>query len=315
MNQLFEYTDKLNTPYECFICSNLLHSVPIKPHFHYFVEILYMRQGSVLVNCDEKSYVLSEGDLILFPPSALHSIYALSDAAFRYDVLKFDPALLSIGSHNRNGIVVSLTALLADIKKNASDRIYIPSETLSPFSLSSLFDVCITEMNQKQYGYQSLLHARTEELMTYLLRYWHSIGLNTDILYAPPKTEESIYNITQYIDQHSGEDIKVSELARLCGMSYSYFAKNFRAIYGQSCKKYIESIRLLKAEDMLLFTSFDLNYISQETGFSDCSHLIHAFKEKYGTTPHQYRLRQSSTYSTTTPSAPTVASGEILSRY
>lgn len=297
MNQLFEYTDKLNTPYECFICSNLLHSVPIKPHFHYFVEILYMREGSVLVNCDEESYVLSEGDLILFPPSALHSIYALSAASFRYDVLKFDPALLSVGSHNGNGVSVNLTALFAEIKKNASDRIYIPSETLSSDSLNSIFDVCIAEMEQKQYGYQSLLHAKAEELLTYLLRYWRSVGLNTDILYTSQETEESIYSITQYIDQHSGEDIKVSELASLCGMSYSYFAKNFREIYGQSCKKYIESIRLLKAEDMLLFTSFDLNYISQETGFSDCSHLIHAFKEKYGTTPHQYRLHQSGTSS------------------
>ena len=293
MNQLFEYTDKLNTPYECFICSNLLHSIPIKPHFHYFVEILYMREGSVLVNCDEESYVLTEGDLILFPPSALHSIYALSDAPFRYDVLKFDPALLSIGSRTGHGIAVNLTALLADIKKNASTRIYIPAEALAPFSLAPLFDVCIAEMEQKQYGYQSLLHAKTEELLTHLLRYWRNTGVDTDVLYTSKEAEESIYSITQYIDQHSGEDIKVSELAALCGMSYSYFAKNFREIYGQSCKKYIESIRLLKAEDMLLFTSFDLNYISQETGFSDCSHLIHAFKAKYGTTPHQYRSHQS----------------------
>ena len=42
---------------------------------------------------------------------------------------------------------------------------------------------------------------------------------------------------------------------------------------------------------LLLFTGFDLNYISQENGFSDCSHLIHAFKKQYRMTPHQYRLK------------------------
>ena len=289
MKQIFEYIDKLNMPYECFICSNLLHSLPVTPHFHYYVEILYMREGSILTNCGNSSYVLSEGDLILFPPSFVHAMYATSDAPFRYDVLKFDPALLNARSHNGANPISNLSALFATLK-NASAEIYFPAETLSPFSIPALFDTCIAEMEQKQYGYQTLLNAKIQELFTYLLRLWLANGLDTDTLYAPAKEEESIYSITEYIDCHSAEDLRVADLAKLCNMSYSYFAKTFREVYGQSCKKYIESLRLSKVEDLLLFTSFDLNYISQETGFSDCSHLIHAFKEKYGTTPHQFRL-------------------------
>ena len=72
-------------------------------------------------------------------------------------------------------------------------------------------------------------------------------------------------------------------------MSYPYFAKCFRELYGQSCKKYIEFIRMCKAEDLLISTGLDLNYISQETGFSDCSHFIKALKQKNGVTPKQYR--------------------------
>lgn len=289
MKQIFEYIDKLNKPYECFICSNLLHSLPVTPHFHYYVEILYMREGSILTNCGNSSYVLSEGDLILFPPSFVHAMYATSDAPFRYDVLKFDPALLNARSHNGANPISNLSAVFATLK-NASAEIYFPAETLSPFSIPALFDTCIAEMEQKQYGYQTLLNAKIQELFTYLLRLWLANGLDTDTLYAPAKEEESIYSITEYIDCHSAEDLRVADLAKLCNMSYSYFAKTFREVYGQSCKKYIESLRLSKVEDLLLFTSFDLNYISQETGFSDCSHLIHAFKEKYGTTPHQFRL-------------------------
>lgn len=303
MNQLFEYTDKLNNPYECFICSNQLHSLPIKPHFHYFVEILFMREGSILVEGDADSYILNAGDMILFPPFFIHSMYALSDAPFRYDVLKFDPALLNTRSQNNHGITVNLSVLFAWLKKqtlpdnltadekNAPAEIYFSAETLSAFPISSLFDLCLIEMKEKQYGYQTLLHAKISELLTYLLRIWRANGLDTDMLYAPAEESESIYNITEYIDRHSNESLKVSALAKQCNMSYSYFAKSFHRLYGQSCKKYIETLRLSKAEDMLLFTSFDLNYISQETGFSDCSHLIHSFKEKHGITPHQYRLR------------------------
>ena len=77
-------------------------------------------------------------------------------------------------------------------------------------------------------------------------------------------------------------------------MSYSYFAKLFRETYNQSCKEYIEFTRINKAADLLLFTNQDLTYISQETGFADCSHLIRSFKEKYGVSPHQYRRQHSS---------------------
>ena len=80
-----------------------------------------------------------------------------------------------------------------------------------------------------------------------------------------------------------------SQLAQMCGLSYSYFAKLFRETYNQSCKEYIEFTRINKATDLLLFTNQDLTYISQETGFADCSHLIRTFKKWKGMTPKQWK--------------------------
>jgi YesN/AraC family two-component response regulator len=62
-------------------------------------------------------------------------------------------------------------------------------------------------------------------------------------------------------------------------------------MYGVSCKEYIECFRIFKVEDFLLFTDFDLTYISQETGYSDCSHMIKQFKKYRGITPKQFRLK------------------------
>ena len=87
-----------------------------------------------------------------------------------------------------------------------------------------------------------------------------------------------------------GEECKAySNIAKECGMSYSYFAKKFSSVYGKTCKEYIEEMRFIKVEDFLLFTDFDLNYISQETGFSDCSHMIKCFKRHKGITPKKFR--------------------------
>ena len=83
-------------------------------------------------------------------------------------------------------------------------------------------------------------------------------------------------------------------LAERCGMSYSYFAKLFRRNYHQSCKEYIEFVRINRVTDLLLFTKLDLTYISQETGFSDCSHLIRTFRKWKGCTPRQWMREYSS---------------------
>ena len=50
-------------------------------------------------------------------------------------------------------------------------------------------------------------------------------------------------------------------------------------------------MRIIKAEEFLVFTDFDLQKISRETGFSDCSHMIKSFKKLRGITPKQYRIK------------------------
>ena len=73
-------------------------------------------------------------------------------------------------------------------------------------------------------------------------------------------------------------------------LSYSCFAKKFSEHYSMSCKEYIEQQRIFMVEEMLLFTDFDLTYISNETGFSDCSHMIKSFKKHKGITPKKFRM-------------------------
>ena len=101
----------------------------------------------------------------------------------------------------------------------------------------------------------------------------------------------SFYHILEYIDTHSAEPLEVQQLAEMCHMSYSNFARLFRENYGRSCKEYIKYIRLNKAQDLLLNSDYDLDYIAQETGFFDCSHFIRTYKKWRGITPKQERMQ------------------------
>lgn len=73
-------------------------------------------------------------------------------------------------------------------------------------------------------------------------------------------------------------------------MSYSYFARKFHETYGRSCKDYINYIRVLRAQEFLLNTDYNLDYIAQETGFYYSSHFIRTYKKIKGVTPKQERI-------------------------
>ena len=149
---------------------------------------------------------------------------------------------------------------------------------------------CIEEIKTRQYGYDTLIGTNIAKLLTYLSRIWISKGIAVDekILCASAP-DNPFDNITEYIDRHYNEQLQVKELAKMCNMSYSNFARSFKLLYNQSCKEYIEFIRLNRVADLLIYTDLDLNYISQETGFSDCSHLIRSFKHWKGMTPKVWR--------------------------
>lgn len=298
MNSLFEYTDTLNAPYEAFLFDSEKATFPVRSHWHYFVEALYVLDGIVSVTCDNEIFVLEKDQVILFPPTAVHSIKSADGNPVRFYGLKFDLGQLESSIHSTETGNLRFSALFPagmprteaflklDLRGDEKEE-----ERMMVFTL---FKGCHKELNEWDFGFMSVTRSYICNLLIHYLRIRRAQGLTVREPGEVAEFEMSIHTITEYIDGHLSEDLKVEDLAKQCNMSYSYFAKCFAELYGQSCKHYISFLRLCKAENMLLFTDYDLSYISQETGFCDCSHLIHAFKQKNNVTPHQFRKNHTS---------------------
>lgn len=334
MQNLYEHTDGLNHPMEAFHHRPYPGNFPILPHWHYFIEIIYVTEGKVIATCDDAVYHLFPGDLIIFCPQKLHSIDVLEDSCASpglqkegyawdsrlyqkdtkpqidtqhnaiypiptktasngkmmdgicYQVLKFDLNFLN----TNNNFQIQFSRALTQVYEMNPENIYFSREMLQDVPVESMMENCIEEMNARRYGYDMIASSVTTTLLTTLMRVWLERGLRLDeIIQKSIASNKEFEEITGYIEQHYNETLQVRELADRCNMSYSYFAKLFRKTYNQSCKEYIEFIRLSKVQDLLRFTNLDLNYISQETGFADCSHLIRTFKKKKGMTPKKWR--------------------------
>lgn len=289
MYYLFEKSDSLNMPIECFVFDTALMQFPIRPHWHYFAEVIYVLEGSAEMHADDKSYILSEGDLLLFHPKSVHSIFSLNSDPLKYSVLKFDVNKINIAAvyaPKLRSILKSAAAVGMPICFRLQDTVGMDCERI--------FSDCMSELAEQKYGYDQVIRTRIYALLMNIIRKWLECGFAIDNEAFENDSDCGIEGVTEYIDGNIKESLQVADIAKRCGLSYSCFAKKFSSLYGMSCKAYIEKMRIFKVEDFLLFTDFDLNYISQETGFSDCSHMIKSFRKYRGCTPKQFRMKSPS---------------------
>lgn len=93
----------------------------------------------------------------------------------------------------------------------------------------------------------------------------------------------------QLILDNLGENIEVTELAKACALSRSYFSRAFKVSTGLSPQEWIREQRILRAKCLIAHSGMSLTQISQECGFCDQSHFSHIFSRSEGITPLTWR--------------------------
>jgi DNA-binding response OmpR family regulator len=84
-------------------------------------------------------------------------------------------------------------------------------------------------------------------------------------------------------------DFTVEALARAVGMSLPQLHRKITALTGHSTKRFIRSVRLQKARELLRATDLNISEIAYECGFGSPSHFARAFKEAFGVSPMEWR--------------------------
>jgi len=94
----------------------------------------------------------------------------------------------------------------------------------------------------------------------------------------------------QTIEAHLFSPLTLDDLANLTNNSLSAFQRQFKKIYGTTTANYIKNKRLERAANLLKLSDLSITQISHECVFSDIAHFSNSFKEKYNSTPSEYRL-------------------------
>ncbi|MBR6382797.1 MAG: helix-turn-helix transcriptional regulator [Lachnospiraceae bacterium] len=97
--------------------------------------------------------------------------------------------------------------------------------------------------------------------------------------------------LIRYIEEHYSEKILLKDLAERENLDLYYLSHFFTENFGIPFQKYLALLRCEKARSLLLLTDLPLLDISLSLGFSDPKYFNRYFKESYGCSPKEYRVK------------------------
>ena len=93
----------------------------------------------------------------------------------------------------------------------------------------------------------------------------------------------------RYLTSNYPLRIKISDLADYIGVDRSYLTKSFREQYHVSPQEYLISLRMDQAQFLLENTGKSVTDIAAEVGYPDSLAFSKSFKQRFGTSPSEYR--------------------------
>jgi AraC family transcriptional regulator of adaptative response/methylated-DNA-[protein]-cysteine methyltransferase len=99
---------------------------------------------------------------------------------------------------------------------------------------------------------------------------------------------ERIRGICRFIEEHSGDSLKLSDLAAKAGLSPFHFQRSFKAIVGLTPRQYLEAERIKHLKGSLR-TLKDVTQAVYDSGYGSSSRVYERADTRLGMTPKQYR--------------------------
>ena len=252
-------------------------------HWHSYGEIVLVGPGDRNVfRVNQQTYALSEGDFLLIWPMEAHEIvdadreksliiqfsYAFITSLFDLQrIMHFYRGLHVLCIHSHPRLVAELRALTDRMKE-----IYLSAAPDRELRCCMLLMEFMLVLDQHREEFASEME--TGDPYSYADTATHRIILVTDYIKN---------NLT-------ADDLSQGAMARLAGVSKDYFSRIFRSITGMNYSKWLNTVRLEKAAELLAQPGMSLTEIAMHSGFQSISSFNRVFREEKGMSPREYRM-------------------------
>lgn len=259
------------------ISTRFSESSSSNPHFHNHNEIIFVADGSCVLQAGARIYRLKGGDLIYLKHGVIHKIVEVSGMKERF-LLRFPDSVIK------------------DIIEPGKKKSYIRN-----------FDVCCvhTPESTRKNIENRLLRIEYElsnlDDMSGLMIKSYILELMIGIVRARSKQRAElmpenfaasivIKKAVEFISLNYSRQITLEKTADYVSMSPTYFSKKFKKEIGVGFNEYLRRYRLSEAEK-LLKSDFggSITDIAARCGFNDSNYFATVFRAEYGLSPKKFR--------------------------
>ncbi|WP_168123509.1 helix-turn-helix domain-containing protein [Paenibacillus sp. HB172176] len=265
-------------------------------HAHEHLQLCYMMSGSCRHVTNNRSYILTKGDLFSIPPYQEHRLEVRESMEFVLVQIDFMPHVIN---ENLRDLTHMQTFMdFAYIRPLISQDDLIPKMSLPPsnqLSVESLLEVMMTEWTEKEDGFRLAIKAELLKLLVITGRQYarYSENQGQQEHQSVLLHREALHQAIAYMESHYHEDLHLENVAGIAYMSPSYFSSMLRLIKGKSYIEYLSAIRMQAAMELLRSTGLHVTEIASRTGYNHISHFNRMFKKHTGVTPRDFRKHPS----------------------
>jgi AraC-like DNA-binding protein/ActR/RegA family two-component response regulator len=148
-----------------------------------------------------------------------------------------------------------------------------------------------TDTPESQEALDAQEVAATPEQPNILAKYYNNNTIG-DYSMSNIMDQQLMRNVEQFVLQNmSRGQISLEDMAAAMGMGRVPFFHKIRAITTKTPAELVREIRLKHACTLLVTTNINLSELALNVGFMTAENFINIFRDKYGMTPLEYRLK------------------------
>ncbi len=248
-------------------------------HWHYEMEISIVERGSVIYAINGKCYSVWERQAIFVKPNALHSTIHSEEYFSR---------ILLISPHVFGDHAEYISRYIKNIIRFAPDAVVLDGSAHWHMEACGLIEDAFR-----------LCHERPESFeLDALIVLFHILKLfvrelcgNQEDTARNPKNASHIKILKQmitFMQENYAEDIDISDLARIGGVSRSSCNKIYQEFLGESPIEYLTKYRIYASME-LLRKNMTVTEAALSCGFNTLAYYSKIFKKVTGRTPLEFR--------------------------
>lgn len=238
-------------------------------HYHDNYELYFLVDGATKYFIGNEIFTVHKGDFVFVPKGVLHKTDSENCLYNNRILISFDDAVF-------NQDMQDVFQALCTAKIISIDRV-------NEFIFKDLLKKIEKEYKEGAAHYKPLIKSYIRELLILLIR--HKKSGNQE----KKEEDEFFYAVQDYIVENFNADLSLRSLSKCFYLSESTLSRKFKNAFGMNLVEYINYIRILNAEKMLVETNKPVSHIAELCGFQDSNYFSTVFKRIIGKPPMKYR--------------------------